>query len=252
MQNATRAEARRRRQRARRGGPLRLLRDLVIILLAALLISFGIKTFLFRSFYIPSPSMTNTLQVNDRIIVDELVPRVQPLKRGDVVVFTDPGNWLGPSEGATVPAATSTNPVVHGIQSFLTLVGLGTQDSDDHLVKRIIGLPGDHVSCCDATGHIEVNGVPIDEPYINVPAGNPAEPSDREYSVTVPKGDVWVLGDNRYESADSSYHYEKKDASAFVPISDIVGKAVVITWPASRWSTISDQPSTFAKVPAAK
>ncbi|AMM21015.1 hypothetical protein AX769_13835 [Frondihabitans sp. PAMC 28766] len=246
----TRADARGRRGRSKRNGPLRFVRDLVIILIAALLISFGIKTFLFRTFYIPSVSMQNTLQINDRIVVNELVPRLSPLKRGDVIVFTDPGGWLD-GETPTPVTTPSTNPVVHGIQSALTVVGLGTADSDNHLVKRVIGLPGDHVSCCSASGEIEVNGVAIKEPYIDVPPGGAAEPDKDRYDITVPKGDVWVLGDNRYQSADSSYHYINKNATAFVPIKDIVGKASVITWPASRWTTLSNYPDVFKSVPAA-
>ncbi|RKR73956.1 signal peptidase I [Frondihabitans australicus] len=236
------------RKPAKKGGPLVFVRDLLIILLAAILISFLIKTFLFRSFYIPSGSMENTLQINDRIVVNELVPKVSSLKRGDVIVFTDPGGWLS-GEGAPTVSTTSSNPVIAGIQWGLTQIGLGTQDSDNHLVKRVIGLPGDKVSCCNASGQLEVNGVPISEPYINVPASKPADAF--QYSVTVPKGDVWVLGDNRYNSADSAYHYTKKDATAFVPISDIVGKAEIITWPSAHWTSLSDYPQVFARVPAA-
>ncbi|MCU1526988.1 MAG: family signal peptidase [Frondihabitans sp.] len=224
----------------RKGGAGRFVRDIVIIFLAALLISFLIKTFLVRSFYIPSGSMENTLQINDRIIVDELVPNVIPLKRGDVVVFTDPGGWLTSAE--TAPT-TSGNPVVDGIQWFLTQVGLGTQDSNDHLIKRVIGLPGDKVACCNAFGQMTVNGVPLQEPYTKLPAGVTRE-SQNDFSVTVPAGELWVEGDNRYDSADSRYQ-TNTPSKGFVPESDVVGKAFVITWPASRWSWLSNYPSVF-------
>lgn len=236
------------RRRQKKGGPLIFVRDLLIILLAAILISFLIKTFLFRSFYIPSGSMMNTLQINDRIVVNELVPKASSLKRGDVVVFTDPGGWLS-GEGAPTVSTSSSNPVIAGFQWGLTQIGIGTQDSDNHLVKRVIGLPGDKIACCNAAGELTINGVPIKEPYINVAPGKPADAF--QYDVTVPAGDVWVLGDNRYNSADSAYHYTKKDASAFVPIKDIVGKAEIITWPSSRWASLSDYPSVFARVPSA-
>ena len=122
------------------------LKDLVIIVAAALLISFVVKTFLFRSFFIPSASMENTLIVDDRIIVNELVPDVFPLQHGDVVVFSDPGGWL--------PNYDSPEPdvVTAALDLIGSVVGFGGSDSQDHLVKRLIGLPGDRVVCCDAKG----------------------------------------------------------------------------------------------------
>ena len=110
------------------------------------------------------------------------------------------------------------------------------------------GLPGDKVACCNAQGEIEVNGVPSDETsYVDVPAGKPADPY--HFDVTVPAGELWVMGDNRDDSADSAYHYTQTPSTAFVPISDVVGRAVVITWPSSRWTYLSNYPSVFARVP---
>jgi signal peptidase I len=215
----------RRRDRAprKRQGPLRFVRDLVIILLAALLISFGLKTFVVRSFYIPSASMENTLQINDRIIVDELTPKVTPLKRGDVIVFTDPGGWLAGGELA----------------------------DGDHLVKRVIGLPGDKVACCNASGQTQVNGVSLSEPYVKAPdTAQETQYSDKTFSVTVPAGSVWVEGDNRGDSSDSRYH-QGLPTGGFVPESDIVGKAVVITWPIKHWTWLGDYPSVFRGASAA-
>jgi signal peptidase I len=228
---------------SRKGGVWRFLRDVLIILLAAILISFLIKTFLIRSFYIPSPSMEDTLDVNDRIIVNELQPKMFPLQRGDVVVFQDPGGWLPPSPPA------DTNPVAGFFDWLLSIVGLTAPDSNDHLIKRVIGLPGDHVTCCNAFGQMSVNGVPLDEPYVKLPTGITAVSKD-PFDVVVPKNSLWVMGDNRYDSADSRYNRDKP-GNGFVPMDDVVGRAVLITWPIDRWTTLSDYPLTFADVPKA-
>jgi signal peptidase I len=227
-------------RRSRKGGVWRFLRDVLIIIVAAILISFLIKTFLIRSFYIPSPSMENTLLVNDRIIVNELQPKAFALQRGDVVVFTDPGGWLPPSQ-------PDTNPV----DLVLSVVGLTAPDSNDHLIKRLIGLPGDHVKCCNSFGQVTVNGSPLDEPYIKLPTGVTAA-SRFTFDVTVPKGHIWVMGDNRYDSEDSAAHNnENAPDHGFVPMDDVVGRAIVITWPIDRWTWLDDYPLTFAAVGAA-
>ncbi len=225
--------------RRRSRGVGRFIRDIVIIFLAAILISVGIKTFLVRSFYIPSPSMENTLLVNDRILVNELEPRFIPIRHGDVVVFRDPGGWLGDN----LPPVQKQAPVAAAIDWALSIVGLSAPDSNDHLIKRVIGLPGDKVTCCNALGQVSVNGVPLDEPYIKPDPDNP-DAVATPFSVTVPKGDLWVMGDNRGDSADSSAHVSGP-THGFVPISDVVGRAFVITWPASRWSGLGDYPDVF-------
>jgi signal peptidase I len=224
-----------------------MLRDILLIALVAVLLSFVIKTFLVRSFYIPSGSMENTLQINDRILVNELVPNVIPIQRGDVVVFTDPGGWLG-TDGS--PPTTGGNPVSKAIGWILTQVGLATADSNNHLVKRVIGLPGDTVSCCNAFGQEVVNGVPLNEPYIAVPPGARAVPST--FSITVPPGDLWVEGDNRDSSADSAYRLDRHLESFFVPIRDVVGRADIITWPVQRWAPLSSYPLVFGGTERAK
>ena len=227
----------------KRNPVLLFLRDILLVLLAALVISFVLKTFVIRSFYIPSGSMENTLQVNDRVLVSLLTPSVVPLKRGDIVVFTDPSDWCGVGCGAPQTSSPVTN--------VLAFLGLAAPTDNNHLIKRVIGLPGDHVTCCSATGHVEVNGVPISEPYIHLLPGNTA--SDKyTYNIVVPKGDLWVLGDNRDDSADSAYHEANHDQTPFVPISDVTGTAIIISWPVSRWTFLGNYPATFAKVPAAK
>ena len=212
----------------------RFARDLVIIVLAALLVSFLVKTFLVRSFYIPSGSMKNTLQINDRVIVNERAA----LHRGDVVVFRDPGGWL--EAGQSIEGRTTRSRST--LSKALSAVGLGA-DGDDHLIKRIIGLPGDHVQCCNALGQMEVNGVPVSEPYVRKQVGQAA--SGTPFDVTVPAGKLWVMGDNRYESGDSRYH-QGLPSRGFVPENDVVGRAVVITWPVRRWAWLDDYPSVFA------
>ncbi|PZF54981.1 signal peptidase I [Curtobacterium sp. MCSS17_008] len=242
MTDTTHGSGRRPRTEKQGNGVLTFLRDLVIIFLAALLVSFLVKTFLIRSFYIPSASMENTLQINDRVIVNELVPDVVSLKRGDVVVFKDPGGWL---TGADVPNVAPTTQPAKAIDWLLTQVGLGTGDSDDHLIKRVIGLPGDEVSCCNDLGQMSVNGVPITEPYTLLPDGAPA--SADPFSVTVPAGSIWVMGDNRNDSKDSRYNRDTP-SKGFVPLSDVTGRAFVISWPTSRWTWLDDHPEVFAGV----
>jgi len=234
---------RRAREKRRKARSTKLfIRDILIIFVAAIVISAGIKAFLVRSFYIPSGSMENTLQINDRILVNELVPGLVPIQHGDVVVFKDPGGWL-PAQ-----PKTEQNPILAGIDWVLSVVGLSAPDSNDHLIKRVIGLPGDTVSCCDAFGHLKVNGIPLKEPYLKLPASSSrATPTD--FSVTVPKGSIWVMGDNRFDSSDSAYHYTHGDpGEGFVPVSDVVGRAFLISWPIDRWSWLGDYPEVFQGV----
>ena len=212
-------------------------RDVVLIFLAALLISFLIKTFLIRSFYIPSSSMEDTLLVNDRIIVNQLEPKLMPIEHGDVVVFRDPGGWLPPAP------QVEQNPVVAFFDTVLSFVGLTAPDSNDHLIKRVIGLPGDTVVCCNDFGELTVNGTPLEEPYIHLPDGVTKATRD-DFEVTVPEGKLWVMGDNRYNSADSTAHRDDP-SGGFVPIDNVVGRALLITWPIDRWAWLDNYPVTF-------
>ncbi len=172
----------------RRSSLLGFLRDLVVILLVAFLISFLLKTFLVRSFYIPSGSMEHTLEVQDRILVNQLVPQLIGVERGNIVVFKDPGGWLN-QPGSVV--AAEPNP----IERVLQVVGLAADTSSDYVVKRVIGIGGDHVVCCDANGRVTVNGVPLDEPYASASVFNG--------SYDVPAGHYFVMGDARDLSSDS-------------------------------------------------
>lgn len=224
---------------ARRGGLLRFLRDLVVILLIAFLISFLLKTFLVRSFYIPSGSMEHTLEINDRILVNQLVPGVVDVRRGDVVVFRDPGGWLN--------LPSSVNAAEPGmIGKVLQAVGLAADTSTDYVVKRVIGIGGDRVACCDAEGRVTVNGVPLTEPYAVIPEGE-TRASAIDFDVTVPEGAVWVMGDNRYSSKDSRYNQDQP-GKGFVTEEEIVGRAFLLNWPLDRLTWLSDYPETFTGV----
>lgn len=239
---ATRTRRRRTSGRSARSSRS-FLRDLLVIVLVAVLASFLIKTFLVRSFYIPSASMENTLLVNDRVLVNELVPHLIPLHRGDVIVFKDPGGWLDN------PPAVPLTPLGSVGDWVLSFVGLSTRDQDDHLIKRVIGLPGDHIECCNALGQMSVNGTPLDEqPYVRLPPGTTAV-SDVAIHETVPKNRLWVMGDNRYQSSDSRAHVNGPSLG-FVPIENVVGRAFIVSWPVGRWGVLSAQPDTFGGVPA--
>jgi signal peptidase I len=231
---ANRAKAKEREGRS----PLFLwLKEVATVVVVAIVLSFLIKTFLFRAFYIPSESMVNTLDVNDRIFVNLLVPEPFALQRGDVVVFKDAQGWL-------VPAAEKKSGPFTWVQDGLMFIGLLPDNSEQHLVKRVIGLPGDRVVCCEAGGQLAVNGAPLDEKYINA-----AEvPEARDFDVVVPAGKVWVMGDNRNHSADSRAHLDSN--GGFVDVADIEGKAAVIAWPLNRMSTLDNYPGVFRNVPA--
>ena len=225
-------------KRFRRNPLASFLIDLVVIVGAALILSVLIKAFLIRSFYIPSGSMLDTLQINDRIIVNVLVPDAIPVERGDIIVFKDPGGWLG-----AVPTVEKTT--AQELSDFvLGTFGITAPDSAEHLVKRVIGMPGDVVTCCDEDGRIMVNGVGIDEVYLKPGV----TPSDIEFSVEVPAGQYWVMGDNRPNSTDSRYHQDLP-TKGFVPESIVVGRALVISWPFDNWSYLDNYSEVFGGVP---
>jgi signal peptidase I len=233
----TRADKRERGDSRKRGFVL-FLRDVALIIVAAIIISFLIKTFLIRSFYIPSESMEDTLLVNDRIIVNQLVPDLTSIERGDVVVFTDPGGWLDPVY------EPPKDPVSGFFEWLGSIVGLTAPDSNDHLIKRVIGLPGDHVTCCNDFGQLSVNGVALDEdPYVRLPDGVTKVSRD-DFDVVVPEGSLWVMGDNRWNSRDSRYNRDKP-GNGFVPIDDVVGRAILISWPVDRWTWLDNYPLVF-------
>ncbi|HEY6796095.1 MAG TPA: signal peptidase I [Kineosporiaceae bacterium] len=222
---------------SRRGGALSGFVETAIILALALVLSLLVKTFLVQAFSIPSGSMEDTLLVGDRVLVSKLTPGPFQLHRGDVVVFKDPGGWL-----QTVPDTSTGLP--HALAAALTFVGLMPQDAGEHLIKRVIGLPGDTVTCCDSKHRLTVNGVDVEETYLR--PGN--SPSDQPFTVRVQPGHLWVMGDNRSESLDSRFH-RGLGADGQVPIDNVVGKAFAIVWPFSRFGGVSEPPAVFAKLP---
>ena len=218
-------------------------RDLVIVAVLAIVMSMLIKTFLLRPFYIPSASMNDTLVVEDRVLVNLLVPDLVGIERGDIVVFEDPGNWLDP------------DPKKHNaLQQALEFVGVLPNSGTDHLIKRVIGMPGDHVRTTDDF-RIEVNGHVLDEsPYLYADDGVQVAAATVPFDIVVPKDRIFVLGDHRNQSRDSRCKLgdvsQNPGMSAFVPVDNVVGASVAIVAPLTRLSTFQ-LPPTYAEVPAA-
>lgn len=193
-----------------------------------------IKTFLVQAFSIPSDSMQNTLQQGDRVLVDKLTPWFgSKPERGEVVVFHDPDDWLA-GEPTAQPNA---------IQTFLSWIGLMPSAEERDLIKRVIGVGGDTVSCKNS-GPLTVNGHPLNEPYV-YPGNTPCSVDDQggQFTVHVPKGYIWVMGDHRQNSRDSRYNQSDKH-HGMVPVKDVVGRAIVKAWPINRWGTLPI-PDTF-------
>jgi len=207
---------------ARKGS---VLREFPILVIVALAVSLVIKTFLVQFFYIPSGSMENTLQINDRVAVNKVPFLSQSIHRGDVVVFRDPANWL------PEPYAQSQNSIIEKVKEGFVLVGILPNPAKQYLVKRVIGVAGDDIVAKD--GVITINGKTTSEPYIF--AGN--KPSEMDFNVTVPSGKVWVMGDHRGASADSRYHQDDVN-NGFVPVSKITGRAFAVIWPVKNFGII--------------
>ena len=205
-----------------------LTREVPIIIVAALVVSIIVKTFIVHFFFVPSGSMQNTLQIGDRIAVNKFAAIFSDIRRGEVVVFKDPDNWLG-----AAPAATGST-ITRDIKTALVDVGVLPDPATQYLVKRVIGVGGDTVVCCDVKGDLVVDGVSVNEPYIF--AGN--NPSDMKFTAKVPKGFIWVMGDHRGASADSRFHTDDIH-KGMVPLSDVVGRAEFIVWPVSHMTFLS-------------
>lgn len=199
-------------------------KELPILLGVAILVAVLVRAFVLQTFFIPSPSMENTLQIDDRVLVNKLVYDFRSPHRGEVVVFKAPTEWSGNPEG-------------------------------EDFIKRVIGVPGDHVICCDRTGPKErliINGKPLDEPYIYSANGEQDKPADQDFDITVPPGRLWVMGDHRSASGDSLEHWQRSGqdiTEATIPEDQVVGRAFTIFWPVGRatWLTV---PKSFDAIPS--
>ena len=225
--------SRRRRSMTRRK-EMPLWQELPLLLVVAFCLAVLIRSFLVQAFYIPSGSMEDTLLVQDRVLVNKVVYDMRDPVRGEIVVFRGTDRW--------VPEVTE--PVSNTFAAKLgrtigDLVGISRPGERD-FIKRVIGLPGDKVACCDAQGRITVNGAGIDEPYIadgyNSDLNQPPIPnqctSRRFAEVTVPAGEMFVMGDHRAVSQDAR-------CQGTVPIKNIIGRAFVVVWPSSRFASLS-------------
>ena len=208
-------------------------KELPVLIVVALFLTLVIKTYAIQAFYIPSGSMQNTLAIGDRVLVDKLSFEFGSIHRGDIVVFSGDGTW---NPGVTPP---SDNFFDRFGQSVASMFGFA-KDQNDY-IKRVIGLPGDHVACCDAEGRVTVNGVALNEKSYLYP-GNP--PSQTRFSVTVPADSIWVMGDHRDVSYDSRGHQYGFPGGGAIPESAVVGRAFIKIWPFSQFGLLS-VPSTF-------
>jgi signal peptidase I len=196
-------------------------RELPILIGVAALVAFLVHQFVLQTFFIPSESMQHTLEINDRVLVNKLLYDFRAPRRGEIIVFTSPLDWR-------------------------------SDPSETDFIKRVIGVGGDHVVCCDSQGRITVNGVALNESYIYTnDSGEQDKPSANEFDVVVPAGRLWVMGDHRSHSGDSRENYINHNhdiMQATIPVGSVIGRAFVLFWPFSRatWLTI---PDTFANIP---
>jgi signal peptidase I len=214
------------------------LRELPLLLAIALVLALVVKSLLVQSFFIPTGSMEDTLRPGDRVLVNKAVFRIRDIKRGEVVVFNGDNSFNGAQPAVE---AASDGGLAHALDSVSGWFGLSAQGEKDY-IKRVIGLPGDRVSCCDARGRLSVNGVPLDERAYLYPGDRP---SIEEFDILVPEDRLWVMGDHRSVSQDSRAHLGQPGGGT-VPIDQVVGLAFVIVWPLNHAGTLGI-PETFSQ-----
>ncbi|MDA3021434.1 MAG: signal peptidase I [Actinomycetota bacterium] len=200
---------------------LHFLRETVIIVVSAFVLSALVRAFLIQAFYVPSASMEETLLPNDRIIAAKVTTRISGVQRGEIMVFQDPGGWLPTPEPSPTGARSA-------LRTALTFIGLLPSDTGQDLVKRVIGIAGDRVACCDEQGRIVLNGVPLDESYVSGPT------DQVRFDIVVPADSMFMMGDNRGNSRDSRYHLDVNNGG--VPDASAVGRTVLTIWPFDRLS----------------
>jgi len=209
-------------------------RELPVLVVIAIVLALVIKTYAVQAFYIPSGSMQNTLAIGDRVLINKIVYHTRGIDRGDIIVFNGDGSW----DPVTPPQ--NPNPIARLVDALEGIVGI-THGSDVY-IKRVIGLPGDHVKCCDAQGRVTVNGVPLTEQGYLYPGNKPSVPFR---TVVVPPGHLWVMGDHRDVSADSRWHTGDPGGGS-IPEGAVMGRAFVIIWPPSHWGFLNI-PATFSQ-----
>jgi signal peptidase I len=195
-------------------------RELPILLGVAIVVAVLVRAFVLQTFYIPSESMENTLQINDRVLVNKLVYHFRDPHRGEIVVFEAPRSWR-------------SNP------------------AEEDFIKRVIGVGGDRIICCDPERRLVVNGHPLDEPYLYLGDDGLADvASEEDFDITVPDGRLWVMGDHRSHSGDSreQYRASRDVIGSTVPVGAVVGRAFVVFWPLGRAGWLS-VPRSFEGVP---
>ena len=226
--------------------------ELPVLIAVALVIALVIKTFLVQAFFIPSSSMEDTLLIGDKVLVNKLVYHLRPIEPGDIVVFSGAGSWTP----AVPPGKPSSDPLVRVydatlgrlFHSIAGLYGTPVDEAGTVFIKRVIGVPGDRVACCNAQGLVTVNGVALHEQSYLFPGSKPGDAPQGysgHFSITVPAGRLWVMGDNRPVSDDSRLR-QADPGHGTIPESDVIGRAFVIVWPPSRWRILSI-PSTFSQ-----
>src|SRR4051794_27143764 len=213
------------------------LRELPVLIAVALVLALLIKAFLVQAFYIPSESMEDTLKKGDRVLVNKLVYKTRSIHRGEIVVFNGKDTSFESTPEFT--ATHSNNPIARLVRGFGSAIGIAPPGEKD-FIKRVIGVAGDHVACC-TNGKVTVNGVPLSESYLK-PGVNP---SDQSFDETVPKGRLWVMGDNRANSSDSRAHIDAAD-HGFIPTHKVIGRAFIRVWPFSHFGVLR-VPKTFSQ-----
>ncbi len=221
----------------RKGKERSFWRELPVLVILALGLALLIKTFLVQAFYIPSESMENTLVPGDRVLVNKLSYRLGEIQRGDVVVFNGADSWE-----SEVTILEPSGPVQGFLRTVGELFGFSTAGEKD-FIKRVIGLPGDRVQCCDSRDRITVNGKALSESgYLY----SRDAPSATKFDITVPRNRIWVMGDHRAASADSRAH-QGDPGGGTIPVDHVLGRAFVIVWPLDRLAVLN-RPSAFAEV----